>query len=256
MLARDDVDAVGRAGRRAHVAGDALQRAVLALLQDVPAPEAREDHRALLGIPNFLDVVSNAGFLLVGLVGLWWLAAGRRTSTPAGFTQSSERWAYGVFFLGVILTGFGSAWYHWQPSDATLVWDRLPMTLVFMSVLAGKEAYALEHQLEVAELAVGRGAQKKFLHEHLGRWAPAFSRRLATQAAGTALAATAGLLRSFLEVECARFDVTPGSEDLLLRPVDEASESLCASCGSARPLPGTPVEDTGADDMEASHGAP
>jgi hypothetical protein len=41
-----------------------------------------------------------------------------------------------VFFLGVIATGFGSAYYHWQPNDATLVWDRLPMTLGFMSLLA------------------------------------------------------------------------------------------------------------------------
>jgi hypothetical protein len=83
------------------------------------------DHRGLLGIPNFLDVISNAGFLLVGLVGLWWLGRGCRISPPVGFTQSSERWAYGMFFVGVILTGFGSAYYHWQPSDATLAWDRL-----------------------------------------------------------------------------------------------------------------------------------
>lgn len=37
---------------------------------------------------------------------------------------------------GVLLTGLGSAYYHWTPSNATLVWDRLPMTVVFMSVLA------------------------------------------------------------------------------------------------------------------------
>lgn len=115
--------------------------------------------------------------------------------------------------------------------------DHLCLELEFMCVLAGKEAYALEHQLDADELEIGREAQKKFLHEHLGRWAPAFSRRLAIQAAGTPLAAAAALLRIFLEAECARFDVAPGSEDLLLRPVEEASESLCASCGCAPPLP-------------------
>ena len=29
------------------------------------------DHRALLGVANALDVLSNAGFLLAGLAGLW-----------------------------------------------------------------------------------------------------------------------------------------------------------------------------------------
>jgi hypothetical protein len=36
----------------------------------------------------------------------------------------------------VLLTCFGSAYYHWSPGDARLLWDRLPMTLVFMSLLA------------------------------------------------------------------------------------------------------------------------
>jgi DMSO reductase family type II enzyme chaperone len=133
--------------------------------------------------------------------------------------------------------------------------DHLCIELEFMSVLAGKEAYALEHQLDAAELAMGRSAQKKFLHEHLGRWAPAFSRRLAIQAADTPLAAAAGLLRAFLESECARFGVTPGSEDLLLRPVDEAGEGLCASCGFSQRLPGAVAEATGMDDSESQAGS-
>ena len=41
-----------------------------------------------------------------------------------------------VLFTGVLLTFFGSAYYHLAPSDARLVWDRLPMTLVFMALLA------------------------------------------------------------------------------------------------------------------------
>ena len=36
-----------------------------------------------------------------------------------------------------VLTAFGSAWYHAQPSDATLVWDRLPMALGFAGLVAG-----------------------------------------------------------------------------------------------------------------------
>ena len=38
--------------------------------------------------------------------------------------------------LGVLLTGFGSGYYHWSPSNETLVWDRLPMTLTFLPMTA------------------------------------------------------------------------------------------------------------------------
>jgi len=43
---------------------------------------------------------------------------------------------------------------------------------------------------------------------------------------------------AFIKADCARFGVTSGSEDLFLRPVDEASESLCASCGITNLPPG------------------
>jgi len=35
----------------------------------------------------------------------------------------------------IFLTAFGSSYYHWDPHDATLFWDRLPMALGFGSVL-------------------------------------------------------------------------------------------------------------------------
>src|SRR5262249_56794215 len=39
-------------------------------------------------------------------------------------------------FLGVLLTGLGSAYYHLDPNDRTLFWDRLPMAVSFMAILA------------------------------------------------------------------------------------------------------------------------
>jgi hypothetical protein len=39
-------------------------------------------------------------------------------------------------FLGILLTGFGSSYYHLDPNDGTLFWDRLPMTLCFAAILA------------------------------------------------------------------------------------------------------------------------
>ena len=44
--------------------------------------------------------------------------------------------AIAVIFLGIVLTGAGSSYYHWSPNDDTLFWDRLPMALAFMAILA------------------------------------------------------------------------------------------------------------------------
>jgi hypothetical protein len=41
-----------------------------------------------------------------------------------------------ALLLGIFLTGFGSSYYHWNPNNDTLFWDRLPMTLCFMAILA------------------------------------------------------------------------------------------------------------------------
>jgi hypothetical protein len=93
------------------------------------------DQRALLGIPHCLDVLSNAPFLFVGLAGLVFL-----WRQPSRFADARERRPWAVFFAGVALTAFGSAYYHLAPDNARLVWDRLPMTLGFMGLLAAMAA--------------------------------------------------------------------------------------------------------------------
>ena len=79
------------------------------------------DQRTIFGIPNFWNVVSNLPFLAVG---------------AAGLRRFRDDPAVVVFFLGVLLTGIGSSYYHWDPNDGTLFWDRLPMTLSFAAILA------------------------------------------------------------------------------------------------------------------------
>ena len=91
------------------------------------------DKRALFGVANFLDVASNAAFLLVGVVGLV-VTLGRR----AQFQFSVERWPYVVFFAGVLLTAAGSSYYHLAPDNETLFWDRLPMTIAFMALVCSQ----------------------------------------------------------------------------------------------------------------------
>ena len=91
------------------------------------------DRRDLLGIANFLDVVSNLGFLIVGIAGLVIVFGGR-----ARFEFGSERWPYAVFFLGALLTALGSGYYHLAPDNESLFWDRLPMTIAFMGLVSSQ----------------------------------------------------------------------------------------------------------------------
>jgi uncharacterized membrane protein YidH (DUF202 family) len=40
-----------------------------------------------------------------------------------------------VFFGGLLLTGVGSAYYHWAPGNERLAWDRLPLAITVMGLL-------------------------------------------------------------------------------------------------------------------------
>jgi hypothetical protein len=120
-------------------------------LAPIPQSEAYHnfaDQRTLLGIPNCLNVLSNALFLIVGVLGMKFIWSDR----PRGplFVEARERWAYITFFLAVALTAFGSAWYHLNPNDATLVWDRIPMAIGFMALLAAVVAERISVRLGVS----------------------------------------------------------------------------------------------------------
>jgi hypothetical protein len=121
------------------------------LLPAIPQPpgyHAFADDRTLFGIPNFFDVTSNAAFVIVGVMGLA-ATFGSRTR----FGTSRERWPYGVFFLGILLTGFGSAYYHLAPDNERLFWDRLPMTVAFMGLVASQLSDRVGVRAGLASLA-------------------------------------------------------------------------------------------------------
>ena len=104
-------------------------------LPPIPQPLAYHnfaDRRPWLGIPNFGDVASNLPFAIVGVWGLIALF----TPGAIKFYDARERWFYLVLFAGLILTAFGSAYYHLAPDNARLVWDRIPIMIVFMALLA------------------------------------------------------------------------------------------------------------------------
>lgn len=91
------------------------------------------DQRTLfLGIPNTLNVISNIPFFFVGVAGLILC----HYKNYFSLNSHGELWSWTLFFVGVTAVAFGSSYYHLNPNDATLVWDRLPMTIAFTSIIA------------------------------------------------------------------------------------------------------------------------
>ena len=119
---------LGSAKRNRHVVifVGLMAASLLALLLLPPIPQDQgyhqfADKRTLIGVPNFWNVVSNIPFIAIGAIGL---------------RQLHRDPAIVLLFLGILLTGFGSSYYHLDPSDRTLFWDRLPMAIGFMAILA------------------------------------------------------------------------------------------------------------------------
>lgn len=112
---------------------------IAVLLPPIPQPQSYHqfaDQRSFLGIPHFADVTSNLPFAVVGIWGLIFLFRRDASAKTGPFIDPRERWPYVLVFVGVFLTAFGSSYYHWSPSNARLVWDRLPMTIAFMAMVA------------------------------------------------------------------------------------------------------------------------
>ncbi len=113
------------------------------------------DKRGLVMLPHAADVLSNLPFCLFGALGIWTVLQRRdRLAETVNL--------YLAFFTGVFLTGFGSAWYHFAPDNATLVWDRLPMAIgfvgIFCAVMAERVDVSLARRLFPGLLVAGIGS--------------------------------------------------------------------------------------------------
>ena len=146
------------AGSAAIIAGS------LFVVDPVPQDQAYHafaDARPMLGVSNFWNVMSNLAFLATGGIGLWYFLT-KDDGELATKTVPTIRAAYIVFFLGVLITCFGSGWYHLAPSNESLVWDRLPMTIAFMgffTVIVGEHvSERFARQLLWPLLVVGAGS--------------------------------------------------------------------------------------------------
>jgi hypothetical protein len=119
---------------------------VLLFIKPIPQDEAFHhfaDIRSIFSVANFWNVISNLVFFWLGAAALHKL----NKNKLAIIVQIKV--AYYIFFTGVLLVAFGSAYYHYNPDNITLVWDRLPMTIAFMSLLS----FALA---EFADVNIGR----------------------------------------------------------------------------------------------------
>lgn len=83
------------------------------------------DINFLFKIPNFFNVISNLGFALVGFYGL-----------VLNYLHNLKSKYLQCLSIGFLCTAIGSSYYHYNPNNITLFWDRLPMTIVFITFLA------------------------------------------------------------------------------------------------------------------------
>lgn len=89
------------------------------------------DQRQLFGIANFWNVISNMPFIIISFIAVMHLLDGESLKYPVSLHNS-----YLIFFISIGTVGLGSAYYHSQPNNETLLWDRLPMTVGFMAFMA------------------------------------------------------------------------------------------------------------------------
>ena len=93
-----------------------------------PAYHLLADTRGIFNLQNFWNVISNLPYLIIGILGFY------KVMQSSGLTILAElKLAYLMFFAAVAVVSLGSGYYHLAPDNSTLVWDRLPITVVFMS---------------------------------------------------------------------------------------------------------------------------
>jgi hypothetical protein len=86
------------------------------------------DCRGACGIPNFLDVTSNAAFGIAGMAGL----RNMKKHGPGAIAALDQ--AYKTFFAAGPLVALGSGFYHLRPTNERLAVDRLSMVVAYAAL--------------------------------------------------------------------------------------------------------------------------
>jgi hypothetical protein len=90
------------------------------------------DKREVMGIPHFSNVFSNLPFAILGILGL---SALRDMPSDRFISKPYEKGAFAAIYWGAILGAIGATYYHLDPNNSTLVWDRLAISLVVMPLM-------------------------------------------------------------------------------------------------------------------------
>ncbi|MFQ5682217.1 MAG: molecular chaperone [Candidatus Binatia bacterium] len=109
--------------------------------------------------------------------------------------------------------------------------DHVSCELEFLSFLALKEVYGLE-QRDDPMLEETRKAARTFLRDHLGRFAPAFTRKLSREDREGFYGALGELCARFVIEDCTRLSVSVGPESLGLRPAAEDQVPMACDNGA------------------------
>src|SRR5438034_542243 len=86
--------------------------------------------------------------------------------------------------------------------------DHISVELEFLHFLAYKESYALCHDGE-EKLQIVVDAEKKFVRDHIGRWAPLFADMASKKAQRGFFHLLCELCKAYLKFECAYLGVKP-----------------------------------------------
>ena len=145
-----------------------------ALLPRIPQPQWYHhfaDTRKFLNIPNAANVLSNVGFLVVGVPAMVLLL---RRQPHARFVTPDEKWPYLAFFTSIALTAIGSSYYHLAPDNDRLFSDRLPIAFAAGAIVAAAFSDRLGpkagNRLLLPLLGLGAASTLHWIYsEHLGK---------------------------------------------------------------------------------------
>ncbi|TKK66328.1 hypothetical protein FC093_17245 [Ilyomonas limi] len=85
------------------------------------------DSRTMFGISNFLNVITNLPFVFISLLGL---------SITRNIIEKRLKIICASIFIGFLLLAIGSGYYHLHPNNYSLVYDRIPITIIIMSLFS------------------------------------------------------------------------------------------------------------------------
>lgn len=107
--------------------------------------------------------------------------------------------------------------------------DHISVEAEFVHFLLYKKAIALRAN-DLENAATCQRAYEQFLQEHLAFWLPALTYRITKFAKPGLLYGLAEFAYEFVTQDCRKQNLRIGSENLVIRPIEEKTDAGCVSC--------------------------